>query len=75
MWITFVRETSAVMDPVLPLIYGHDVVAQAAVILTRNGDRIFIIGHISTLKTRIDWASTTRSSPIRARSVNRCWMC
>ena len=46
MWITFVRETSAVMDPALTLIFGHDVVAQAAVIVTRSGERIVIIGHI-----------------------------
>ena len=52
MWITFVRETSAIEDPVLPLIYGHDATWQTAFILTRNGDSIAIIGHFDAENVR-----------------------
>lgn len=52
LWLTFVRETSAVRDPVLPYIYGHDVTWQSAFILTSKGDRIAILGHFDSEATR-----------------------
>ena len=52
LWLTFVRETSAVRDPILPYIYGHDVTWQSAFLLTRSGERIAIVGHFDAETTR-----------------------
>ena len=52
MWMTFVRETSGVLDPVLPFIYGHDVTWQSAFIFTRQGQRIAILGHFDAEPAR-----------------------
>ena len=51
-WLTFVRETSAGSDPVLPFIYGHDATWQSAFILTADGDRIAIMGRYDAENVR-----------------------
>lgn len=51
-WLTFVRESSVAGDPLLKMIYGHDVTWQSAFILTRTGERIAIMGHYDTEPAR-----------------------
>jgi len=47
MWLTFVRETSGVRDPILDFLIGpNDLTWQSALIFTSKGDKIAVIGNL-----------------------------
>ena len=46
MWLVFVRETSIMADPVLPLVVGHEATWQSFFMYTREGEAIAMVGNL-----------------------------
>ncbi|MFN3763370.1 MAG: hypothetical protein ACK4WK_09255 [Anaerolineae bacterium] len=59
LWMTFVRETSQVRDPCLDLILGLDLTWQSALMISRTGERIAIVGRYDADNVRAIGGYTT----------------
>ncbi|RME36277.1 MAG: aminopeptidase P family protein [Thermoflexia bacterium] len=59
LWITFVRETTQVKDPSLDLILGLNLTWQSALMVSRTGERIAIVGRYDVDNVRIVGGYTT----------------
>lgn len=60
LWLTLVRETAAHKDPALPLIYGDaDLTWQSALLISRTGERIAIVGRLDAEMVRRSGAYST----------------
>lgn len=61
-WLTFVRETAMGGDPVLPLILNGGLTWQSALIVSRSGRRIAIVGNYDAdpLEASGDWDEVVR---------------
>ena len=46
LWMVWVRETSQMADPVLELILGGDLVWQSALLFSRDGSKIAVVGNL-----------------------------
>lgn len=73
MWLTFVRETGNIKDPMLDMIVGTGATWHSAFILTKDGESIAIIGSleepnmktVGTYKTIIPYLRSVRKDLVR----------